>query len=196
MRKIDASIRAILSALSEVSSGVDKEEDFIISLTPDLLEKQDFSMDPAENSHETRTDEILLWLRENADWTPRKKNGMIVQSSHNAEVANHGYVRHNDWVLRNKINVKNFVCIDDLDLHRQSCYREKAMIKEHFVQTDVNIGLTEEIADNAIEILTNDGFDFGSWATSCFTPCKNKNCAQKSQDSNPKISSFTRLFKR
>jgi len=150
----------------------------IISLTPDLLEKQDFLPTKPENSHESRTDEILIWLRENAVYEPRTKRcgRMLVSSSHRIEKIKNGYVKEPDWRLECKIKVSRFVIIDDMDLTQQSCYRQRAEISKYFVKTDTSVGLTTSKVEAAAQILSNLSFDFNKWARMCFQPCTNRTC--------------------
>lgn len=158
----------------------EKYDDVVISITPDLsLPSYDPKPIP-DSCHQTRTDEILLWLHENAELDMDiqvRKNVFEVTRKH-AEV---GDIYASKWLLpeEKRLHVKNFVCLDDMNLHYYSCYRLKAKIKDHLVQTRTSSGLLPKHVKEAVKVLNNKEFDFMSWASNCFVNCDKNACFHK-----------------
>lgn len=129
-----------------------------------------------ENSHRTRTDEIILWLKENAIYDSVSTSAC---EEHNIDLANEGCIVQNRWLRPSKIKVKNFICIDDMNLSLNSCYRMKSKIKSHLILTRLETGLVAKKVPEAIRILNTENFDINSWAKQVLIPCTNHNCFHK-----------------
>lgn len=112
----------------EVEPSLDNYDDVVISVTPDLSQPMYDPLPLPECSHQTRTDEIILWLKENAEINMDVLVGKT-NSEHTRKQAKNGDIDADLWLLPNKIAVKNFICVDDMNLHYYSCYRLKSHIK-------------------------------------------------------------------
>ena len=162
---------------------------FIIGVTPDLSNGGSLSPFPPESSHYTRTDEILLWLYVNGKWGLRAHGqageseggkGECEEDSQWAHASSFagGRVPRHVWVRHRPLPVSSFLCIDDLPLHRESCYADRAAMEAHLLLTDVTCGLTEARVGEGEAKLTAL-FSFESWATRVFGPCDNPKCLHR-----------------
>lgn len=161
-------------------------DDIIISYTPDLSHKLYKEKPPSHISHQTRTDEIILWLKENAE-LPVDIGVKKGCPEHSRKVARKGDIEENKWILTKKIRVKNFICIDDIDLSRISCYNRKSRMSEHLIHTRTDTGLTKDHFQRALEVLRNPKFNFFYWAEQCFVECDKRNCFHKKMRENEKL---------
>lgn len=160
-------------AISE-KKGSKATEDVLISVTPDLSQPEYEEKPLDEKNHQTRTDEIILWLKENAvlsmEHFVRKQ---CVE--HTRKQAALGCIEEDRWLLKDKINVNNFICLDDMNLFYFSCYRIKSKIKEHLVLTKTTKGLSDAHVELAIKILMSD-FDINVWGEGCLMACDRPGC--------------------
>eukprot|EP00924_Labyrinthula_sp_SR-Ha-C_P005002 maker-scaffold_1-snap-gene-18.38-mRNA-1 protein AED:0.01 eAED:0.01 QI:83/1/1/1/1/1/3/133/297 len=162
----------------QISAGLSRKEypncdpeDFFVATTPDMCNRNIDPQPLPETWHQTRTDEILVWLRENVEFETRS-----LTSSHDLEVAIRGEVASESWVLDEKISsIESFVCLDDMNLAYYSCYRLKSKIKDHLVLTKTSTGLTKSHKDLAIKILNRE-WNFEDWARLTYLPCDKPNC--------------------
>lgn len=177
-------------ALKLVDKNVIKDkDDAYLSITPN------FSMidgDPGlywsrSNSHLTRTDEILLWLKMNTIPKLEEESEYFPLIPGLTEdiilTMNENWSNVGSWILDNPIEVDQFVILDDMALTRQSCYSKS--IEKHFVLTSLITGLDQPDAEEAVNIL-NSSFNFSDWRKETFKSCCNPNCEAKHYKKEPK----------
>jgi hypothetical protein len=177
------SFEDLISSLT--SFGISRES--ILGMTPDLSSLG--CTYPPDCSHNTRTDEILLWLYVNTFWKESTSKQLLSplegdESSLNSfeeDVWVHsftydkGLVSRSNWVLNERIHVSNFIAIDDMRLDLKSCFRHTADIRNHFLLTRVKDGLTQDCVDNGLNLFSLS-FYYSDWAKEVFDICRNPNC--------------------
>jgi len=169
------------------------DEDFV-GFTPHLGLVDALPRFPSPNSHATRTDEILLWIKFNTvpEGTKSKvkdPDATSTESSYNpfppteaAELSRETLGAMNlctvgDWLLSDPVEVHSFVVIDDLPMLKEGCYGYT--LERHFVHTSMEYGLTERNVEEAVSILnsrTNLLYSFKRWRKNTFKACTNPDC--------------------
>lgn len=183
----------LLTKLRE--SGVFSEEDNFIGHTAHLRLLDDVPFFPTCDSHVTRTDEILLWIKCNSVPVGCSREEFFDDVSLEREyqplpsvVANtqelfekgNEWTTTESWILDEPIELEQFVIIDDLPMLKEGCYGK--LLKPNFIKTSMQTGLTMDQARTAVNML--DGkLNFKKWRKNTFTACKNPNCLLKKQNS-------------
>ena len=181
----------LLAKLREV--GIFSEEDDFIGHTSHLGKLENVAFYPTCDSHVTRTDEILLWIKCNTvpvdctrenfmdESNEASYNPLPSEVSNTAELFQKGeeWSMTGNWILDEPIVLEQFVVIDDLPMLSEGCYGK--CLKGHFVHTSMKTGLTMELANDAVKIL-NSKFNFKKWRKNVFKACSNPNCLLNPKD--------------
>lgn len=98
-----------------------------------------------------RTDEILVWLKDNTTYF----DGTVAFPQSLASLSVEQSLYHDEFPmdliqLPGKIKVKNFIAIDDMDLMKEGTNTD--LLKGHFVLVDKKVGLTDVNVTQAIEL--------------------------------------------
>ena len=167
---------------------LDKDDDFI-GHTPHLGMVTNIPSLPLKDSHLTRGDEILLWIKFNTILPGQSRQDLIQnEKNYNPFKFEDGpefflqksqeWSTLNGWILPDPIELDQFVIIDDMDLSK-GCYAKT--LQNHFVRTSAETGLVKENTKRAIKILNSD-FNFKSWRKNSFTICPNPECLLKTEE--------------
>eukprot|EP00012_Vannella_robusta_P006151 CAMPEP_0206201584 /NCGR_PEP_ID=MMETSP0166-20121206/11650_1 /ASSEMBLY_ACC=CAM_ASM_000260 /TAXON_ID=95228 /ORGANISM="Vannella robusta, Strain DIVA3 518/3/11/1/6" /LENGTH=261 /DNA_ID=CAMNT_0053620317 /DNA_START=1 /DNA_END=783 /DNA_ORIENTATION=+ len=169
-------------------SGVFAEDDDFVGHTAHLGMLQDVPYFPTCNSHVSRTDEILLWIKCNT--IPRGLNREDFFDEVSAErtyqplpsvLANteelfqkgKEWSMTGNWILEEPIELEQFIVLDDLPMLTEGCYGR--FLKGHFIHTSMKTGLTMEQARTAVNILSSK-FNFKKYRKNVYKACTNPDC--------------------
>ena len=182
---------AVLNTLR--NAGVMEEEEEFLGHTAHLGQLMDFPYYPVCDSHVSRTDEILLWLKLNTVPSSYSREDFMDESSESryqplpseakttAELYEKGeaWSRTGNWILDQPIELDQFIVLDDLPMLDEGCYGK--CLKGHFIHTNLRTGLTMEMADDAVKIFSSK-FNFRKWRKSVYKSCSNPNCLLKKKE--------------
>jgi len=180
------SLDTLQAALVDV--GVLEKGSTFLSHTPDLRDNGPGF--PKENAHNTRTDEILTWLKFNtcttekqegrergfplpyntpslAEWTDELTKRCIGPNAGGM-----------GWRLHHPIELENFVVVDDINLLEHGCLRKS--LEFNFVRTDAESGLTDPLAKEVVKLFQTK-FNFQQWRKKWFASCSNPTCLLKAR---------------
>lgn len=184
----------LLAKLRE--SGVFAEEENFIGHTAHLRLLDGVPFYPIANSHVTRSDEILLWIKCNSVPVGCTREDFYDEVSSEREyqplpsiVANTKelFVKGNEWtttetwIIEKPIELEQFIIIDDLPMLKEGCYGK--LLKSHFLKTSMETGLTMEQAHTAVSMLESK-FNCKKWRKNIFKACSNPNCLLKQKENS------------
>jgi hypothetical protein len=96
-----------------------------------------------------RVNEVLSWLQMNTTLNFKDVN-IVRDTLHNKS----GNFEESDYMLPSKINVSDWVVIDDIDMHKFGGEFRSLVSEHHFVLTLMKTGITKENIEQARYILT------------------------------------------
>jgi len=193
--------RNILRSKLQEHSILAANEDFV-GFTPHLGLVDFLPRFPSPNSHATRTDEILLWIRYNTvpEGTKSKSNAEVKSSeeAYNPFSANPeetltqealrgmNLCTVGEWLLSEPVEVYSFVVLDDLPMLKEGCYG--STLERNFVHTSMETGLTRKNVEEAVTILNSRSvnlmYGFKRWRKATFRACSNPDCLLLGEDDN------------
>ena len=167
--------------------GIMAPEDDFLGYTPHLGMIEKIPMYPSCDSHVTRTDEIFLWLqcntvpegstREQLKNDPAESSycplPSVALSFEDLLTKGETLSAVGTWILSEPILLDSFVVLDDLPMLTEGCYGK--LLKKNFIRTSMQVGLTQDLADEAAKIL-NARFNVKKWRKTTYRSCTNPNC--------------------